>query len=534
MIGLLCACASLMATGVAFGFGEGADRCTIIAAQDAEPERMNCPVGFHWERMSGQCCVQDRETLPANGKIGYTGNSLCEDGFVGEYEQRPTTDGLGPPGCPNYTSYAFLTACRVPGESPTTVAPPTPPSGVGQPGTGMLNTIAGALANGVSSIPSGGTMAVTGVVGGLVGILLGTVVLGSPLPPGTDLAQVQQQARFWDEARRVDLENQRIEASKLYWKLGDLLGDLRAAIEAGDAASLGEIAKEILGIMVDAAGFPGMGDMSEAVFGSASVGIGAHGWLQPWIDSSENLDLDAIRNNPDRFFEDISFQRGRLAGEMMDLNRQIEEVMNPPDRPDFSKSPDTLSTDEAERELARTRKYLNELEAQRDSWDGTAGPNQSTGPSLKDLNDRQDQLLKHMTNLNRWMQDLPTGEQELQQFIDSASYVEKVGSLVGSSGTLASIGGMVGVGSPLGTAAISGAAGGYGLSKALMDYWNSAELAERRAVMRKMLGNAQYLSGVIRHQIDQGHLAGDATTELIEKARTHAASLKAQIGSPKK
>jgi hypothetical protein len=77
----------------------------------AQVERKNCPADFHWERMSGQCCVQDYETIPENGRIGYTGNSICPEGFSGTYEQRPTTDGQGPPGCPGYTSFAFLTSC---------------------------------------------------------------------------------------------------------------------------------------------------------------------------------------------------------------------------------------------------------------------------------------------------------------------------------------------------------------------------------------------------------------------------------------
>jgi len=74
-------------------------------------DRQNCPDGFFWERMSGQCCVQDRSLLPPHGKIGYTGNSLCEDGWFEVYGRRPTTDGNGPPGCPGYNSFVFLLEC---------------------------------------------------------------------------------------------------------------------------------------------------------------------------------------------------------------------------------------------------------------------------------------------------------------------------------------------------------------------------------------------------------------------------------------
>jgi len=76
-------------------------------AQEPEP----CPRDFHWDQFSGQCCVQDEETLPAHGRIGYTGNSICDDGYAGDYEHRPTPSGEGPPGCPQYTSFAFLKEC---------------------------------------------------------------------------------------------------------------------------------------------------------------------------------------------------------------------------------------------------------------------------------------------------------------------------------------------------------------------------------------------------------------------------------------
>ena len=84
----------------------------VVSATSARAqERKNCPDGFHWERMSGQCCVQDYETIPEHGRIGYTGNSLCDDGYVATYERRPTQNGLGVDGCPGYTSFVFLTSC---------------------------------------------------------------------------------------------------------------------------------------------------------------------------------------------------------------------------------------------------------------------------------------------------------------------------------------------------------------------------------------------------------------------------------------
>ena len=75
-----------------------------------DPQRYNCPGGFDWIRMSGTACVQQRDTLPVNGKIGYDGHALCIDPFAGIYETRPTTDGKGVPGNPA-TSYAYLLEC---------------------------------------------------------------------------------------------------------------------------------------------------------------------------------------------------------------------------------------------------------------------------------------------------------------------------------------------------------------------------------------------------------------------------------------
>jgi len=82
------------------------------AAGDALAQELdNCPEGFHWERMSGQCCVQDFDTIPEHGLIGYTGNSICDEGYTGVYERLPTKNREGVAGCPNYASFAFLEEC---------------------------------------------------------------------------------------------------------------------------------------------------------------------------------------------------------------------------------------------------------------------------------------------------------------------------------------------------------------------------------------------------------------------------------------
>lgn len=61
-------------------------------------EKKNCPAGFHWERYPSPIgCVQTK--LPAHGKIGFDGYAICEDGYVGDSEQRPTTE-VNPPQAP--------------------------------------------------------------------------------------------------------------------------------------------------------------------------------------------------------------------------------------------------------------------------------------------------------------------------------------------------------------------------------------------------------------------------------------------------
>jgi len=96
------------------GTGAGLAAFALLAlarpAGADEPQRYNCPAGFDWIRMSGTACVQERTTLPSNGKIGYDGHALCIDPFVSIYESRRTTDGKGVPGNPA-TSYAFLLEC---------------------------------------------------------------------------------------------------------------------------------------------------------------------------------------------------------------------------------------------------------------------------------------------------------------------------------------------------------------------------------------------------------------------------------------
>lgn len=76
-------------------------------------DKKNCPAGFIWERWSPSGCVQQQ--LPGNGKIGYDGYGICEEGYQGIYERRETTDGKPAPGSP-YTSFPYLLQCVTPQE----------------------------------------------------------------------------------------------------------------------------------------------------------------------------------------------------------------------------------------------------------------------------------------------------------------------------------------------------------------------------------------------------------------------------------
>ena len=91
----------------------GALSFAIPAAAEEAPQRYNCPTGFVWDPNSGTACVQ--EQYPPHGHIGYDGHPVCDEGYVGIYEQRPTTDGKGVPGNPA-TAFAYLLECVTPQE----------------------------------------------------------------------------------------------------------------------------------------------------------------------------------------------------------------------------------------------------------------------------------------------------------------------------------------------------------------------------------------------------------------------------------
>ena len=206
----------------------------VVSATSARAqERKNCPNDFHWERMSGQCCVQDYETLPEHGKIGYTGNSLCEDGYVATYERRGTQNGLGVDGCPNYTSFVFLTSCA------SQAGGAADPSLTGEAG---LNGLSAAVYAGGSG-PSAQELATIGGLGtGILVLTGGTVVILRRRPVKLEDLQLRMPtsadtAQAWREWRAAEeqFEPLRLRRESLLRRREELIQDwiyLRDAIWA--------------------------------------------------------------------------------------------------------------------------------------------------------------------------------------------------------------------------------------------------------------------------------------------------------------
>jgi hypothetical protein len=184
----------------------------LVAAQ---VERKNCPAGFHWERMSGQCCVQDYETIPDHGRIGYTGNSICDDGYAATYEQRPTTDGQGPPGCPGYTSFAFLTSCIKSGSAVS-----------GGDGGISIRDLSDAVFHGGSGPSARELAAVGGLSTGVLVLSTGTIVVlrRRPLPLEKLLEGLRARpepgevSRAWREWRAALEQFEKIRESVEYYR----------------------------------------------------------------------------------------------------------------------------------------------------------------------------------------------------------------------------------------------------------------------------------------------------------------------------
>ena len=129
---------------VALGAGLAALALLLVLfarpVQAASPNPDGCPDGFHWERMSGVGCVQDR--LPPNARYSYTSAAICNDPYLAEHAPGPNAFGADP-------NVAYLVECitaaeaerRAAGLHPTTL------------GSGPLDDVAGWLAQGTPVLP---------------------------------------------------------------------------------------------------------------------------------------------------------------------------------------------------------------------------------------------------------------------------------------------------------------------------------------------------------------------------------------------
>ena len=126
------------------------------AADDGYGDEV-CPEGFHWVRMSANGCVQNLDTLPANGGgLSYTQDPLCRDPAYPHkiVEVREAPGGQPIPGSGGKTSLPFLLAClddaqyeaylaqnTAPTQAPATRAPntPTPPAPSPTPGNPSIS-----------------------------------------------------------------------------------------------------------------------------------------------------------------------------------------------------------------------------------------------------------------------------------------------------------------------------------------------------------------------------------------------------------
>jgi len=299
----------------------------------AQVERKNCPGDFHWERMSGQCCVQDYETIPEHGRIGYTGNSICDDGYAGIYERRPTTDGQGPPGCPGYTSFVFLKECRESDGGGAASGGSAPSgggtiSGGGAPG----NRVEEAIRDASEALYSGGggpsnkDLALAGGLMGGIGLLagMGTFVLGGPpitqMPgaaPGADLQQLRDASgRLRDLFQRQDRAQREWKSwSDLHawyrWQvmkhmIGPTLfvgGSLVAAVAAGGA----QIA---------------VYKLADSVGGIATIAGGVGGVMGTFKSPKDAWDI-AVAANAKK--EEAALKTQEAYRRWQDVNRQVEQ-----------------------------------------------------------------------------------------------------------------------------------------------------------------------------------------------------------------
>ena len=116
----------------------------------------------------------------------------------------------------------------------------------------------------------------------------------------------------------------------------------------------------------------------------------------------------------------------------------------------------------------------------------------------------------------------------LRSILESVRWLGHARFAASLSGTEATAAGLAGA-SPAGTAAVSAAAGGYTFGQAIKEYMQTSDLAKRKVIMRTMVGNAQFLSGLVKYQIDAGTAAMDVAFTDKEQAEKRIGALEARI-----
>jgi hypothetical protein len=360
----------------------------LIPAGSAHAQAQNyCPDGFNWERMSGQCCVQDRSTLPPHGKIGYTGNSLCQDGWFEVYERRSTPTDEGPPGCPGYTSYVFLLECASSREeaaqrqaavdAEASGNPITPLSPVLNSGGASINPVSDSL-YGSGGMPSPEDLALAGGIAGSLLATLGASTLRGSGGAASDrrtrnlLDQLRANEREFEEAQqaldkateeRNAIDRQRTElqqvASELQTRLDNLVNGLAQCDRNITIANYGKWTLAGLGLVAAIASFAAWAFAAPAAGTAATTGGGmasfeaALGSLGTAVEkvmmdlaaATAKLSVSAatfvggleahfswsapwqrLKESTNSLRANASFLRGRVQGELDNLNRAYDQA----------------------------------------------------------------------------------------------------------------------------------------------------------------------------------------------------------------
>jgi hypothetical protein len=341
-----------------------------VAAE--EPERKNCPDGFIWIRSSGTACVQ--ETVPANGRIGYDGHAICNDGYAGVYEFRGTTDGKGVDGNPA-SAYSYLLECVTPEEASRRKAAGTP---------GDLTKL---LAGRQAERPSAEEVVVIGLTatGGILVVASrfrirpkpGTGAATSPTPPA--LAQPTEEAETTPPPEPEPLPTDPAEIEQRLGQLREIDEKLRQVADkiredANAADWTWEDVVTLVGGISDILG-PFTGPGSPYV-GAVSV---AANLSQMTAEMAGWTDVRSTYREMRRHLEEIARMRGMIAGDVQALQDALVAAAKPPDsgpgRIDVDPAvlPDQVLREEKERAQQRVsdafdvdRRASDEADALRD------------------------------------------------------------------------------------------------------------------------------------------------------------------------